>query len=194
MSNRLKFFCFLALSLTVGMVVFGPSEAADRNGWGVVYNKSDCGNPPDYYNVRRYSFGGDGPGSACGFWSLTENQRKAIWSNGDHNWSQEDIGSWIYNNIGKPAEEIAQLAKAHARQICRAALPAILKQATSADCKSTAAKFEEECNVELDLETEGAAAAAYAAGMTAILEECKATAKGISDLVKPVTKLACDAI
>ena len=53
MSNRLKFFCFLAPSLTVGMVVFGPSEAADRNSWGVVYNTSDCGNPPDYYNVRR---------------------------------------------------------------------------------------------------------------------------------------------
>lgn len=36
-----------------------------RNGDGIVFHHSDCGYP----NVRMYSFGGDGPGSACsGIW------------------------------------------------------------------------------------------------------------------------------
>lgn len=125
---------------------------------------------------------------------MTENQRKAIWSNGDYNWSQENLKTWIHQNIEKPAEEAAQFAKAHAKQICRATIPQILKAAMSSNCKSTAAKFETECNAELDLETEGVAAAACTAGMTAILEECRATTKGMSELVKPVTNLACNAI
>ena len=40
---------------------------ADRNGDGVVYHRSDCG---DNY-VRWYGFGGDGPCSACDTWGLT---------------------------------------------------------------------------------------------------------------------------
>ena len=39
-----------------------PVHAADRNGYGIVYNKSDCG----AYGVRMYPFGGDAAGSACG--------------------------------------------------------------------------------------------------------------------------------
>jgi len=37
------------------------SSKADRNGWGVVYNRSDCGYP--YF--RTYVFGGDSNGSPC---------------------------------------------------------------------------------------------------------------------------------
>lgn len=41
-----------------------PPETARRNGNNFVYHRSDCGYP----NVRMYSSGGDGPGSACGYW------------------------------------------------------------------------------------------------------------------------------
>ena len=38
------------------------SSKADRNGWGVVYNRSNCGYP--YF--RSYAIGGNSNGSACG--------------------------------------------------------------------------------------------------------------------------------
>lgn len=47
---------------------------ADRNGIGIVYNCSDCG---DNY-VRFYGLGGDGPGSKCGTWGLTPEQIQYI--------------------------------------------------------------------------------------------------------------------
>jgi hypothetical protein len=37
---------------------------APQNGFGVVYNKSDCGYP----NVRVYALGGDADGTTCGLW------------------------------------------------------------------------------------------------------------------------------
>jgi hypothetical protein len=58
------------------------SSKAGQNGWGVVYNRSDCG----YSRVRWYGFGGDGPGQNCARWDLTPHQRDVIWSNGDVNW------------------------------------------------------------------------------------------------------------
>ena len=58
------------------------SSKAARNGGGVVYNKSNCG----FSNVRWYGVGGDGPGSTCGKWGLTQHQREVIWSNGNVNW------------------------------------------------------------------------------------------------------------
>lgn len=66
-------------------------SAADRNGWGIVYNISDCGYP----NVRSYAFGGDGPGSSCGYW-LAEPDLKIIWYNSqrngnNHNWTLAEV-------------------------------------------------------------------------------------------------------
>ena len=54
---------------------------AEKNGDGIVYNCSDCGD--DY--VRFYGFGGDGPGSICGTWELTPTQIKYIHDNPDVN-------------------------------------------------------------------------------------------------------------
>ena len=63
-----------------------PVHAADRNGYGIVYNKSDCG----AYGVRMYPFGGDAAGSACGYW-ISECERNLVWSNGNHNWASWDL-------------------------------------------------------------------------------------------------------
>ena len=68
------------------------SSKASRNGFGIVYNKSDCG----YLNVRWYGFGGDGSGSTCeNYWSLTYQQLQIIWSNGNVNWiCPPAVGVW----------------------------------------------------------------------------------------------------
>ena len=60
---------------------------AKRNGWGIVYNCSDCG---DNY-VRFYGDGGDGPGSVCGTWELTPTQIKYIHDNPGVNHTLESI-------------------------------------------------------------------------------------------------------
>ena len=60
---------------------------AEKNGDGIVYNCSDCG---DNY-VRWYGFGGDGPGSMCGTWELTPAQIKYIHDNPDVNHTLESI-------------------------------------------------------------------------------------------------------
>jgi hypothetical protein len=61
------------------------AHAADKNGWGIVYHKSDCGR----WNVRQYALGGDGAGSSCGYW-VGPTQRMIIHMQ-DHNWSQCDL-------------------------------------------------------------------------------------------------------
>jgi hypothetical protein len=55
------------------IVVPAPPTPPRRNGDGFVFHRSDCGYP----NVRMYSFGGDGPGSACGYWLDTRQNRNA---------------------------------------------------------------------------------------------------------------------
>ena len=60
---------------------------APQNGWGIVFNKSDCGFP----NVRMYGFGGDGPGVACGDQALAQCQRQKVWSDGGYNWTREEL-------------------------------------------------------------------------------------------------------
>ena len=54
---------------------------AERNGWGIVYNCSDCGDN----NVRMYAFGGEGPGLMCGTWGLNPEQIRYIHDNPDVN-------------------------------------------------------------------------------------------------------------
>lgn len=164
----------------------GYSNSAPRNGGGIVYNKSDCGGEGSYYNVRWYGFGGDGPGSACGSWSLNLDMRKKVWSNGDHNWSQEELGTWWAH--------VEHWAKDNARLICRQTVPFLIKQALGKNCKSTAAKFAAECTGEIGVETEGLAEPACVAGAAAILEQCKIEVQITMKFVNPVTKLACDKI
>lgn len=53
--------------------------ASPDNGWGIVYNISDCGQ----YAVRMYQFGGAGPGSSCGYW-LSPPQLQTIWYRSTH--------------------------------------------------------------------------------------------------------------
>ena len=62
-----------------------PVHAADRNGYGIVYHRSDCG----AYGVRQYGGGGDWSGSSCGYW-IGEWDRMIVWSQ-DWNWSTCDL-------------------------------------------------------------------------------------------------------
>jgi len=84
---------------------------AERNGWGVVYNSSDCG---DSY-VRWYGFGGDAPCSSCDTWGLEDWQIEIIHKY-DWNFKAEDLNQLkIYRDgdifgKGKLSPEAFQLA------------------------------------------------------------------------------------
>ena len=58
---------------------------AERNGWGIVYNCSDCGDN----NVRMYAFGGESLGLICGTWGLNPEQIRYIHDNPDVNHTLE---------------------------------------------------------------------------------------------------------
>jgi hypothetical protein len=60
---------------------------ADRNGWGIVYHRSDCS--PGY--VRWYGLGGDAPGSTCETWGLTDYALQYIHDHPEINHRVEDI-------------------------------------------------------------------------------------------------------
>jgi len=60
---------------------------ADKNGDGIVYHCSDCGE--DY--VRYYGFGGDGPGSACDRHGLSLQAIKYIHEHPEINHRWEDM-------------------------------------------------------------------------------------------------------
>ncbi len=60
---------------------------ADRNGDGIVYHRSDCG---ENY-VRYYGFGGDGPCSACDTHALSPAAIKFIHQHPDVNHRWEDV-------------------------------------------------------------------------------------------------------
>ncbi len=60
---------------------------ADRNGDGIVYHRSDCG---ENY-VRWYGFGGDGPCSACDTWGLTNKAIRYIHDHPEINHRLEDV-------------------------------------------------------------------------------------------------------
>jgi len=64
------------------------AQAAPRNGYGVVYHTSDCG----AYAIRQYALGGDGAGSACGYW-INDWKRTILWKYGDrnHNYTNREI-------------------------------------------------------------------------------------------------------
>jgi hypothetical protein len=60
---------------------------ADRNGDGIVYHRSDCG---ENY-VRFYGFGGDGPCSTCETWGLTDKAIRYIHDHPEINHRLEDV-------------------------------------------------------------------------------------------------------
>ena len=60
---------------------------ADRNGDGIVYHRSDCG---ENY-VRWYGFGGDGPCSTCESWGLSDEAIKFIHQHPNVNTRWEDV-------------------------------------------------------------------------------------------------------
>ena len=60
---------------------------ADRNGDGIVYHRSDCG---ENY-VRFYGFGGDGPCSTCETWGLTDKAIRYIHNHPEINHRLEDV-------------------------------------------------------------------------------------------------------
>ena len=61
----------------------------DKNGDGIVYNCSDCG---DGY-VRWYGLGGDGPSSTCETWGLTPEQIRWIHDHPEINHRAEDLAT-----------------------------------------------------------------------------------------------------
>ena len=60
---------------------------AAQKGIGVVFHCSDC----DPYEVRSYGWGGEWPGSDCGYHALTENARKYIHAHPEENHTFEDM-------------------------------------------------------------------------------------------------------
>jgi hypothetical protein len=60
---------------------------ADRNGDGIVYHRSDCGDN----NVRFYGLGGDGPCSTCESWGLTDKAIAYIHAHPEINHRIEDV-------------------------------------------------------------------------------------------------------
>jgi hypothetical protein len=66
----------------------------ERNGYGMVYSCSDCGKN----DVRVYAFGGDGNGSLCGTWGLTDEAIKYIHDHPEIYHTFQDVAEWLNNN------------------------------------------------------------------------------------------------
>ena len=64
---------------------------AERNGWGIVYHCSDCGDN----NVRIYALGGASPGSMCGTWGLNPKQIQYVHDNPDVNHTAEALEAFM---------------------------------------------------------------------------------------------------
>ena len=92
------------------------------------------------------------------------------------------------------AEAVGHYAAGQAVGMCKKAIPFILTQAIGASCAVTAAKFEFECNAELDAETEGMSAPACIAGGAILADLCQKGGNVGKGLIKPVTHQACGKI
>jgi hypothetical protein len=83
---------------------------ADKNGDGIVYHRSDCGDN----NVRWYGFGGDAPCSTCESWGLTDKAIRYIHDHPEINHRIEDVTGreWeeevvpVLINIGNQIESV----------------------------------------------------------------------------------------
>lgn len=84
----------LALGVATAIVgVPASAYAAPNNGWGIVYNKSDCGVP----NVRFYGLGGRGGGSTCGRW-IDKTFACVVWSDSGHNFTDNDMRAGTFHH------------------------------------------------------------------------------------------------
>jgi hypothetical protein len=80
---------------------------ADKNGDGIVYHRSDCG---DNY-VRWYGFGGDGHCSTCDTWGLSDRAIAYIHAHPEINHRFEDVVGMVWN------EEVAPVLNLVEKQI-----------------------------------------------------------------------------
>ena len=77
---------------------------ADRNGDGIVYHRSDCG---DNY-VRWYGFGGDGHCSTCDTWGLDSRAIAYIHAHPEINHRFEDIVGMVWNEEVVPVLDLVE--------------------------------------------------------------------------------------
>ncbi len=77
---------------------------ADRNGNGIVYHRSDCG---DNY-VRWYGFGGDGHCSTCDTWGLDSRAIAYIHAHPEINHRFEDIVGMVWNEEVVPVLDLVE--------------------------------------------------------------------------------------
>jgi hypothetical protein len=71
---------------------------AEKNGDGIVYHRSDCGDA----NVRMYGGGGDCSGSICAPWGLSSEAIKYIHDHPEKNHRAEDIWAMEFNDVVLP--------------------------------------------------------------------------------------------
>ena len=77
---------------------------ADKNGDGIVYHRSDCG---DNY-VRWYGFGGDGHCSTCDTWGLSSKAIAYIHAHPEMNHRFEDVTSREWNEEVAPIIDLVE--------------------------------------------------------------------------------------
>ena len=77
---------------------------ADRNGDGIVYHRSDCG---DNY-VRWYGFGGDGHCSTCDTWGLSDRAIAYIHAHPEINHRFEDVVGMVWNEEVVPVLNLVE--------------------------------------------------------------------------------------
>jgi hypothetical protein len=77
---------------------------ADKNGDGIVYHCSDCGDD----NVRMYLAGGDWPGSACETWGLTSTAIRYVHDHPEMNHRLEDLLAMEIAPIIAPISEFIE--------------------------------------------------------------------------------------
>jgi hypothetical protein len=77
---------------------------ADKNGDGIVYHRSDCG---DNY-VRWYGFGGDGHCSTCDTWGLSSKAIAYIHAHPEINHRFEDVVGMVWDEEVKPVLDLVE--------------------------------------------------------------------------------------
>ena len=77
---------------------------ADKNGDGIVYHRSDCG---DNY-VRWYGFGGDGHCSTCDTWGLSDRAIAYIHAHPEINHRFEDVVGMVWNEEVAPVLDLVE--------------------------------------------------------------------------------------
>jgi len=88
----MKYLMALVILLSINFIA-NTASAAENNGHGLVYHRSDCGEN----NVRMYGNGGRWDGSACGAWLFTKFHTQVVHST-DYNFNVDQLAC-IYNQF-----------------------------------------------------------------------------------------------